>query len=289
MGSVSDVIGEPPASASGPLWEVFRNEAVRLARDFAEASDLGRGTAQEVADFRENAFRALMGRFFPAPHNVAKGQVIGADGGRSASIDCVVLNPMHPHTVDEQGKFRLLLADGVDFVVDVKGRLDGGELDRLLKQCRSVKQRVRSQSAVLLKRGREEVAEAARRIPFYAYCGESSLTPETLAQRIREWAIAESVPPEERPDAIAIHGQGIYLDLSSPASVGRRRIREGTPPEVVAHLSGAQIWQQLDDLTLGAFIVLTTQGIGARPALGEPVITRYATQLTGPSRALGRH
>lgn len=264
----SAVSDAPPTPDAVPeLVDAFRFEAARLGEDFTRASTLGRGTAQEIADHRENAFRKLVTRFFPAPHHVTKGQALGADGTRSASIDCLVLNPAHPNMVDRAGKFTVIFGDAVDLGVDVKGRLTGDELRRFLRQGRSLKQVVRSKTPLLsTRRNSEEVVEGSKRIPVYGYCHESALTPEAAAEVIRAWVAEEAVPALERSDAMAIHGQGILLDTSNPAGPARQMLR------------GADVglyWLPGDELTLGQLIVLMNRGLPAVAPIAEPVLQRY--------------
>jgi hypothetical protein len=264
---VSDA--SPAPDAVPELVDAFRFEAARLGSDFARASTLGRGTAQEIADHRENAFRQLVGRFFPAPHHVTRGQALAVDGARSASIDCLVLNPAHPNLVDRAGKFTLIFADGVDFGVDVKGRLTGDELRRFLRQGRSLKQVVRSKTPLLsTRRNSDEIVEGSKRIPTYGYCHETALSPETAAEAIGAWVAEEGVPALERPDALAIHGQGILLDTSNPAGPARQMLR------------GADVglyWLPSVDLTLGHLILLMNQGLPAVAPVAEPVLRRYGS------------
>lgn len=94
------------------LVEILREDAESLEREFRKASTLGKGTPQEVSEFRENAFRSFISRFFPAPYRAVKGKIFDSYGnGPSASVDCVVVNPVHPHLIDTAGKFQLLLAE----------------------------------------------------------------------------------------------------------------------------------------------------------------------------------
>jgi hypothetical protein len=68
------------------LYSLLREEALQLSSEFRKASIQGRGTSQEVADFRENAVQAFLGRYFPFPHRIAKGKVRDSFGNVSASI-----------------------------------------------------------------------------------------------------------------------------------------------------------------------------------------------------------
>lgn len=125
--------------------KLLQIESQELSSKFAKASIEGRGTPQEVADRREAAVHTFIRKYFPFPFRIAKGNIIDSFGGRSASIDCVVLNPEHPHTVSEGNHFSVLLADGTDFAIEIKPDLTSKlEIERALKQIVSVKQLKRS-------------------------------------------------------------------------------------------------------------------------------------------------
>ncbi|GFM89286.1 hypothetical protein PSCICO_46850 [Pseudomonas cichorii] len=122
------------------LMKLLQLESEELSNKFAKASIEGRGTPQEVADRREAAVHALIAKYFPFPFRIAKGNIIDSFGGRSASIDCVVLNPEHPHTVSDGNHFSVLLADGTDHAIEIKPDLTSrDEIERALKQIASVK------------------------------------------------------------------------------------------------------------------------------------------------------
>jgi hypothetical protein len=57
------------------LYALLREDASQLTSEFRKASIQGRGTSQEVAEFRENAVQAFLARYFPFPHRIAKGKV----------------------------------------------------------------------------------------------------------------------------------------------------------------------------------------------------------------------
>lgn len=255
---------------SNALIEIFRSEATRLGAEFELASSLGEGTSAEVADHRENALRSLVRRFFPAPHHVTKGQIIAIDATRSQSIDCIVLSPAHPHLVDREEKFSMILADGVDLAIEAKGRLDGPELTRYLNQSRSVKKTIRSKTPLLREQSRsKEELIGSQRIPTFAYCHESALRPETIAERVADWVSDNAVPWHERPDVIAIHDKGILLDTSSPTSVGGQILATDGRPGLY--------WVDTAELTLGQTLACMSFGIPAVAPLSEPMIRRYAT------------
>ena len=118
------------------LFEILKAEGRKIVEEFNLASQQGEGTPQEVADFRENAIQDFVKRFFPQSYIVSKGKVTDLDGKQSNSIDCLILNPAHPHLIDSKGKFRIIFADGCDAAIEVKPDLAStNELKRSLKQC----------------------------------------------------------------------------------------------------------------------------------------------------------
>lgn len=122
------------------IMKLLQLESEELSGKFAKASIEGRGTPQEVADRREAAVHTLISKYFPFPFRIAKGNIVDSFGGRSASIDCVVLNPEHPYTVSDSGHFSVLLADGADYAIEIKPDLTSkDEIERALKQIASVK------------------------------------------------------------------------------------------------------------------------------------------------------
>lgn len=103
------------------LSELLKVEAKEIAASFEKASIEGEGTPQEVSDRREEVVKGFLMKYFPFPYRVVKGNIIDSFGNRSNSIDCIVLNPSHPHTVDPlNGKASIIFADGVDFAIEVK-------------------------------------------------------------------------------------------------------------------------------------------------------------------------
>jgi hypothetical protein len=198
------------------LVDILKKEAVTLSQEFEKASALGAGTPQEVADFRENAFRTFLRRFYPNPYRVVKGKIHDSySEGGSASIDCILINPVHPNLIDTQEKFQLILADGVDAAIEIKPDLaNHNELIRGLKQGISVKLLRRIKGPILVERGKPyHVVEASRQIPFFLFTQKAKATLKDTVSEIQDWYIKESVPTENQVDAIAVQGIGILNNI----------------------------------------------------------------------------
>jgi hypothetical protein len=201
------------------LIDILKGEAVTITAEFKKASSLGAGTPQEVSDFRENAFRAFLARFYPAPYKVIKGKIHDSFGNQpSASIDCILINPAHPHLIDSQGKFQLLLADGVDFAVEVKPDLsNANELHRALEQGISVKRLQRAESPILLERGKPpNLIEESFRIPYFVFTDKVRKDIKAMVNDIVSWYKSKDIPAEHQLDGIAILGLGVLRNLNHP-------------------------------------------------------------------------
>ena len=94
------------------LCEIMRYEQKELQIGFSKASLEGRSTPQEVADRREELIKAFFKKYFPFPNRVVKGNIIDSYGEESDSIDCIILNPAHPYTIDSKNsKASVIMAD----------------------------------------------------------------------------------------------------------------------------------------------------------------------------------
>ncbi|CAA9464993.1 MAG: hypothetical protein AVDCRST_MAG58-3341 [uncultured Rubrobacteraceae bacterium] len=102
------------------LFALVRTDAEELRLEFGRASIQGRGTPQDIATFRETALQGIVSNYFPFPFRVAKGGIVDSYGRRSDSVDCILVNPMHPYTIDRRENFKLIFADGVDAAIEVK-------------------------------------------------------------------------------------------------------------------------------------------------------------------------
>ena len=198
------------------LYALLRADAEGLQREFAKASISGRGTPQEVADFREHALQAFVKRFFPFPHRVTKGKIRDSHGELSDSIDCVLCAPNHPYTIDSNEKFQLILAEGVDAAIEVKPDLASLEdLRRGLEQGLTVKALRRATEPTLDRI--PWMVERAKRVPFAIFAMQCKREPMDTGREIVSFYRERGIAPLEQADFIAVNGVGIfanYLDAT---------------------------------------------------------------------------
>jgi hypothetical protein len=122
------------------LFALVRTDAEELRLEFGRASVQGRGTPQDIATFRETALQGILRNYFPFPFRVAKGGIVDSYGRKSASVDCILVNPLHPYTIDRRENFKLIFAEGVNAAVEVKPDISQkDELYRGLEQGLTVK------------------------------------------------------------------------------------------------------------------------------------------------------
>jgi hypothetical protein len=201
------------------LYALLREDASELESQFRKASIQGKGTSQEVADFREHAIQDFVARFFPYPHRVTKGKVRDSFGAIADSVDCIVCNPNHPYTIDSHGKFTLLFAEGVDAAIEVKPDIGASaELIRGLEQGLSVKGLQRANAPTLMRI--PWVVERSRRVPYVIFAMRCKASPIDTGKEIVEFYKSKGTPPVQQADFIVVNNVGIfanYLDASEYA------------------------------------------------------------------------
>ena len=158
-------------------------EYQELKLGLSKASVEGKGTPQEIADRREEIFHSFFEKYFPFPYRITKGNIIDSYNKRSASIDCIILDPSHPHTIDiKNKKASVIFADGVDYAVEIKGALcDKDEIERALKQIKSVKELTRVRNGLIWEKDKNEYTY---KIPTILYAEKTYSDIEKLIDTI---------------------------------------------------------------------------------------------------------
>lgn len=199
------------------LLKLLSIEAAELSVKFTKASLEGRGTPQEISDRREGVFKTLIAKYFPFPFRVTKGNISDSSGKRSASIDCLVLNPDHPYTVSDEGNFSVILADGVDFAIELKPALMSKvEIERALVQIRSVKKLRRARFGGL------NSDPLTKTIPSIIFSNESYVDPLLLLESIVDFYQREGIKRDEQFDIIAVNNRFIVLNCRSGSYMAPR-------------------------------------------------------------------
>lgn len=252
------------------LYSLLREEALQLSSEFRKASIQGRGTSQEVAEFRENAVQGFLARYFPFPHRIAKGKVRDSFGNIAASIDCVICAPNHPYTVSARDKFSLLLAEGVDSVVEVKPNIaDRTELHRALEQGLSIKKLRRATTSILHEFG--TLGEWARRVPFGVFAMKCKAAPIETGFEILEFYESHGVEPLDQADFVVVNDVGVFSNFVD-ASLNTWRVAE-------AGFANHQGWfyEGWGQDTLAGLLLRLHRVAHAGLKIQEDVLPRYLT------------
>lgn len=198
---------------------------------FKKASLEGKGTSQEVSDRREIAVKRFLEKFFPFPYRVAKGNIIDSYGQRSNSIDCLILNPCHPHTVSDENKYSIIFADGVDVAIEVKPDLSNkNEIFRSLEQIKSVKNLRRQKYGlfgVYPKKFTEEQILTAKQIPSIIFSNKTFSKIETLLDKVGNYYIDNNIKSREQFDMIVINDKGILFNSRKDLNINFSEQHQG--------------------------------------------------------------
>ena len=198
---------------SHKLIELLRIESNEINAAFKKASLEGQGTPQEVADRREPVVHSLFEKYFPFPFRVVKGNIIDINENTSNSIDCIILNPSHPYTIDKSnGRPSIVFADATDFAIEVKPDLSQkSEVERSLVQMISVKKLSRVDNT---------------KIESIIFSNTTYANIQTLIDNIVEHKNTNKIDYDHQFDLICINNRGIVLNYTNASKF---RIGDGNP------------------------------------------------------------
>ena len=198
------------------IIDLLSIEADEIASSYRKASIEGLGTPQEIADRREECFRRFLTKYFPFPYRIVKGNIIDSHGNNSQSIDCVVINPSHPYTIDAKNeRASIIFADGVDYAIEIKPDLSNkNEIERALKQIQSVKKLRRVKHGLIFEnRYSFEQIECARTVPALIVADKTYANVKTLIENIYKYYKENNVPPIEQFDLILINNSYLIYNF----------------------------------------------------------------------------
>lgn len=196
------------------LLELLKIEAKEISTSFDKASIEGAGTPQEVSDRREMVFKNFLAKYFPFPYKIVKGNIIDTYGSRSNSIDCIVINPSHPYTVDSNNlNASIIFADGVDYAIEIKPDLSSKiEIQRGLAQIQSIKK---------LKRVRTRMFNEGNceKIPAIIFAEKTYVESTLLLDHIVDYYVKNKVPQNEQFDMIVINNRFILFNVGGDSYI----------------------------------------------------------------------
>lgn len=178
------------------LWDYWARWASRLAGDF-ERVRAGHSDSAVKGVRNEKIIAEFLGSNMGPRRVATNAQIIDSHGHSSDEVDAIVLNEYQPFNEGDGGA--LLIVEGVDAVVQVKAVLNTQEIERSVKNCRSVKQlRRKFVQGAQMWAVQADVESYVHRVPYFVFAFESQVQPASAVARFTESCL--EVPPEERPD-----------------------------------------------------------------------------------------
>jgi hypothetical protein len=250
------------------LFALVRADAQELRIQFERASIQGRGTPQDIATFRESALQSTLSNYFPFPFRVAKGGIVDSYGRKSASVDCILVNPLHPYTIDRRENFKLIFAEGVNAAIEVKPDISQREeLHRALMQGLTVKALRRAETALAMpEREGEEAVEYSLRVPYFVFAMKAKADPLDTIDEVLHFYAERKIEPLDQADAVVIDGVGILHNFPVPAF---NYFGGGELPEP------GWYFELGEDDALAGFLTRLTLVIPPVPHTADPVLVPY--------------
>lgn len=194
------------SQAQGKLAQVMADVARKMRHDF-EASKVvthrpSKGTV------RETYLNGYLKKYLPATVNaIGSGEVIDSLGACSKQCDILIVDPSTPPLfVGDGEEYRVVFAECVYAVVEVKSFLDARELRAACDNIRSVKEL----SKKAFKRDSRRYIRGDQQYEFvptsgiiFGYEGASL---QNLGETLMEWC--DGVQPQLRPDGVWVLGSG---------------------------------------------------------------------------------
>lgn len=186
-------------------YQIIKNELARAGRE-------GKGTPQEISDRREALIRKFFKKYYPLPYKIVKGQICDSFGNESASVDCVILNPIHPNTYDENEEaMSIILSEGVDFAIECKSSLSSdSEIERVLKQCSSIRRLKRQTPRSML----NNTDDYLYRIPYIIWAN-NCYEIETLINKVTDIAEKERYSLNDLFNILVVDEKYIICNIGS--------------------------------------------------------------------------
>jgi len=250
------------------FFKLLEMESFEIDHRFKIASIEGRGTSQEVAERRESAVRKFLEKYYPTPYRITKGNIIDSYDNRSASIDCIILNPSHPHTVSYEEKYSVIFADGVDVAIEVKPNLANiNAIKKALVQIKSVKMLTRQRDGNIPNFHEPNLTELAllnfKKIPSIIFGNKTYKGITKLVDVLINYYVENQIPRSLQFDFIVINGLGILFNSKRDSYCFINNMDEG----LYFHFFHHQ--------TLAYFLQILSSLPQSEPRMSPPVIKPY--------------
>ncbi|SHI47217.1 hypothetical protein SAMN04488096_1023 [Mesonia phycicola] len=177
------------------------NDFSRIRKVINDSSVKGGKNEKIVANFIEGHFDNKI--------TCTNSQIIDSFGSTSDEVDVAVCNKDQPFIANDG---EILICEGIDFIIQVKAILTNQELDRIIKNCKSVKKLKRKYLKQDTFQGNiGDLNYHINRIPYIVFAFESNTKINTIHQNLD--LKLKNVPLELQPDAIFILNKGSLINF----------------------------------------------------------------------------
>jgi hypothetical protein len=193
-----------------PIQAYLTYQASSLRNEFNQLRQM-----QKDSDVRGAGNESIMARFcerhFASKVVCTNTTIIDSFDRQSDELDVVVCNADQPFLTGDSSP-QILVAEGVDFVIQVKATLTSTEVKRIISNARSVKQLIRTGNVGDQIYGRldADIPLFVNRIPYVCVAFASRLKLTSAAQHFER--ACQEVPLEEQPDAIFVLDRGMIVN-----------------------------------------------------------------------------
>ena len=264
MPSLVQPITIPKALLETSFNQEMINRSDNIATEYTRSSSKAGKVPAEVADFREGAIKEFLSNFFPFPYRLSKGVVHDSFANVSGSIDIVLLNPMHPYTIESSGKFSLILAEGVDAGIEIKSDpYNQSEINICIKQSKKFKS--------LKRHSFRDLKNVQESVPYFVYFmkNTSDDDPSKLSTTVEYiFKKAEEENEEYMPDYFVFHNRGVLQKINDES----RKIIGGAFKD--ENIFMPYIFMPWGSLTLSGFLYYLCMK-PAQPTLTKSVLIPY--------------
>ena len=191
-------------------------------------------------------------------------------GSRSASVDCILIHPDHPYTIDRREKFKIILAEGVNAAIEVKPDISvTDELHRGLEQGRTVKALRRKEMANFGNHSKD-VVDYSKRVPFIIFAMKAKSDIRQTAEEIVDYYESKGTETLDQVDAVVVNGVGVISHYPVP---------EVYPWSGVANSKIGWFFEEWQEDTLAGFLFRLSTLISPRTEISAPILSRYLRNL----------
>jgi len=179
-----------------------------IRRSYSDSDVKGSANEHVVSDFLK---KYILCQFI-----ANNSEMVDSYGNKSDEIDVCACNRDQPVSRENGG---ILIAEGIDFVVQVKAKLTKSEINRVVKNCKSVKMlKRRKHPKDIFAAMDADIPYFVERIPYFVFAFSGGAKFETLCKNIYD--AIDNVDYVYQPDAFFVLNEGFIVNCRDGKGAG---------------------------------------------------------------------